>query len=169
LASVLEKQHEEDGFFPMFGNLYPDEDDQLGNEESTDDIAKDEEYEEYDIAEYEEVDEGISGEVSNYNEENVEYVDFLGVEDILDYPNNDVNEFYTDEKNYMFLREVTTDPFLSIFMACGREKEGQKNGKFEVLPSGVWGVHDRHQGISMMGSVTLILGCCLVLILRKDE
>jgi hypothetical protein len=104
LASVLEEKHEEDGFFPMFGDLYPDEDDQLGNEKPTNDMAKDEEY---DIAEYEEVDEGISDEVSNYNEEEVKYVNFLGVEDILDSPNNDVDEFYTDEENYMLLREVT--------------------------------------------------------------
>jgi hypothetical protein len=76
-----------------------------------------------DIANYEEVDEGLSGDVSNYNEEEVEYVDFLGVEDILNSPNNDVDEFYTDEENYMFIREATTDPFLSVFMARGREKE----------------------------------------------
>ena len=44
------------------------------------------------------------------------------------------------------------------------EKRNKKN-----MPSDVWGVHDRHQGISLMGSVTLILGCCLVLILRKGE
>jgi hypothetical protein len=91
----------------------------------------------YDIAEYEEVDEGLSGEVSNYNEEEVEYVDFLGVEDILNSPNHDVDEFYTDEENYMFIREVTADPFLSIFMARGREKEQEKCGKFEELTSGV--------------------------------
>ena len=120
MASVLEEEDEEDWFFPIFGGLYPDEDDQLGDEEPTDDIAEDEEY---DIVEYEEVDEGISGDVSNYNEEVVEYVDFLGVEDILNSPTNDVDEFYTDEKNYMFIREVTADPFLSIFVAHGREKE----------------------------------------------
>jgi hypothetical protein len=91
LVSDLEEEHEEDGFFPMFGSLYPNEDDQLGDEELT-----------ADIAEYEKVDEGLLGDVSNYNEEEVEYVDFLGVEDILNSPNNDVEEFYTDEKNYMF-------------------------------------------------------------------
>jgi hypothetical protein len=94
----------------------------LGDEEPTNDIAN-----------YEEVDEGLSGDVSNYNEEEVEYVDFLGVEDILNSPNNDVDEFYTDEENYMFIREATTDPFLSVFMARGREKERQKNDKPEVL------------------------------------
>jgi hypothetical protein len=111
LVSNLEEEHEEDGFFPMFGGLYPDEDDRLGDEEPT-----------VDIAEYEKVDEGLSGDMSNYNEEKVEYVDFLGVEDILNSPNN-VDEFYTDEKNYMFTREVTTDPFLSVFMACGRRSD----------------------------------------------
>jgi hypothetical protein len=112
LAFVLEEEYEADGFFPMFGSLYHDEGEQFEEEEPT-----------YDIADYEEMDEGLSGEVSNYNEEEGEYVDFLGAEDILNSPNNDVDEFYTDEENYMFIREVTTDPFLSIFMARGREKE----------------------------------------------
>jgi hypothetical protein len=88
LASVLEEEHEEDGFSPMFGGLFPNEDDQLEEEEPT-----------YDIADYVEVDEGLSGEVSNYNEEEVKYVDFLGVEDILNSLNNDVDELYTDEEN----------------------------------------------------------------------
>jgi hypothetical protein len=48
-------------------------------------------------------------------------------------------------------------------------KGTRKYGKSEELTSGVWGVHDRHQGISMMRSVTIILGCCLVLILRKGD
>ena len=121
------------------------------------------------IADYEEVDEGLSGEVSNYNEEEVEYVDFLSVEDILNSPNNDVDEFYTDGENYMFIREVTIDPFLSIFIACGREKEREKYCKSKVLSSGEWDFHDRHQGILMIRSVTLIFKCCLVLILRKGK
>jgi hypothetical protein len=158
LASILEEEHEENGFFPMFEGLYPDKDNQLGDEEPTDDID-----------EYEEVDEGLSGEVSNYNEEEVEYVDFLGVEDILNSPNNDVDKFYTDEENYMFIREVTIDPFLSIFMACGREKEQDKYGKSEELTSGVWGFHDKHRSMPMMMSVAFIGKCRLVLILRKGE
>jgi hypothetical protein len=28
-----------------------------------------------------------------------------------------------DEENYMFIREVTADPFISIFMARGKENE----------------------------------------------
>jgi hypothetical protein len=111
LASNLKEEHEEDGFFPMFCGLYPNEDDQLEEEEPT-----------YDIADYEEVDEGLSGEVSNYKEKEIEYVDFLGVEGILNSPNNDVDEFYTNGENYMFIRETTANPFLSIFMARGREK-----------------------------------------------
>jgi hypothetical protein len=150
LASDLEEEYEEYGLHPMFSSLYPEEDDQLEDEEPKDDIAN---YEEDDIADY----------------KAVEYVDFLGVEHILNSPNNDVDEFYTDEENYMFIREVTVDPFMSLFMACGREKEQEKYGKSEELASGVWGVHDRHQGIPMMRSVTLIFGCCLVLILRKGN
>jgi hypothetical protein len=129
LASDLEEEYKEDGFFLMFGGLYIDEDDQLEDKEPMDDIA---DYEEDDqgeeeeptdnIADYEEVDEGLSGEVPNYNEEEVEYVDFLDVEDILNSPNNDLGEFYLDEENYMFTRKTMANPFLSIFMACGRKK-----------------------------------------------
>jgi hypothetical protein len=149
LPSDLEEEYEEYELHPMFNGLYPDEDDPLGGEEPMDDIA-----------DYEKDDEGLSGEVSNYNEEEVVYVDFLGVEDILNSHNNDIDEFYENEENYMFTRESVVDPLLSIFMARGREKERQKHGK---------GVHDKHQGIPMMRRVTLILGCCLVLILRKGD
>ena len=142
----------------MFGSLYPDEDDQLEEEEPT-----------YDIADYEEVDEGLSGEVFNYNEEEVEYVDFLDVEDFLDSSNNDVGEFYTDEENYMFIKEVTADPFLSIFMACGREKEQDIYGKSEEAPSDVLGFHDKHRSMLMMKIVAFIVGCYFVLILRKGD
>ena len=150
MASDLEEEYEDYGLHPMFSNLYPDEDDQLEDEGLMDDIA---DYDEDDIANYKEV----------------EYVDFLGVEDILNSPHDDYGEFYADEENYMFTRESVVDPFLSVFMAWGREKERQKNDKSEVLATSVWGVHDRHQGIPMMGSVTLILRCCLVLILRKGK
>jgi hypothetical protein len=96
-------------------------------------------------------------------------IKFLGVKDILNSPNNDFGEFYADKENYMFTKETTVDPFLSIFMACGREKEREKKGKSEVLPSGAWDLRDNHQGISLMRSTMLILGCYLVLILRKGE
>ena len=95
LASDLEEEYEEYGLHPMFSCLYPNEDDQREEKEATGDIA-----------DYEEVDEGLSDEVPNYNEEEVMYVDFLGVEDILNSPNNDLGEFYLDEENYMFTREI---------------------------------------------------------------
>jgi hypothetical protein len=117
--------------------------------------------------EYQWEDEKPMDDIADYKE--VEYVDFLGVKDILNSPTNDVTEFYTDEENYMFIREVTADPFMSIFMARGRENEQEKYGKSEELASGVCGAHDRYQDIPMMRSVILILGCCLVLILRKGD
>ena len=142
----------------MFDGLYPDEYDQWGDEEPTNDIA-----------DYEEVDEGLLGEVSNYIEEAVEYDDFHGVEDILNSPDNDVDEFYTDDKNYMFIREATTDPFLSIFMASGKEKELEKYDKSEVLPSGVWGYHNNRQHTPLMKSIIGIMGCGLVVKLIRGE
>jgi hypothetical protein len=93
--------------------------DQLKEEEPTDDIAD------------EAVDEGFSAEVPNFNGEEGDYVDFFVVEDILNFSNNDAGEFYADEENYMFIREITADPFLSIFMAYGRKKEQEKYGKLK--------------------------------------
>ena len=141
----------------MFGGLYTDEDDQLEDEEPTDDIA-----------DYEEVDEGLLSEVPNYNEE-VEFVDFLGVEDILNSLNNDLGEFYANKENYMFTREIMVDTFLSIFMACEREKEPEKYGKIEYLSSDVWGFNDKHRGMPMMKSIAIFMVCCLILISRKGE
>ena len=84
-------------------------------------------------------------------------------------PNNDFGEFYADGKNYMFIRETMAEPFLSIFIARGREKEQEKKDKSEVLPSGVWDFYNNHLGIPMMRSIMFILGCYLVLILRKSK
>jgi hypothetical protein len=160
------------GFFPMFGGLYIDEDDQLEDKEPIDDFTdyeEDDQGEEEepmgDIADYKEGNDGLSGEVPNYNEEEVEYIDFLGVEDILNSPNNDLGEF----ENYMSTREIMADPFLSIFMARGREKEQEKYGKVKYLPSDVQRFNDKHRGMPMMKSITFIVTCCLVLILRKGE
>jgi hypothetical protein len=96
-----------------------DEDGQLEDEEPMDGIVD----EEYPLEDGDPTDDIIDCEeddIADYKK--VEYVDFLGVEDILNSPNNDVDEFYIDEENYMFIREVTVDPFMSIFMACGRER-----------------------------------------------
>ena len=103
------------------------------------------------------------------NEEEVEYVDFLGVEDILNSPNEDYGEFYADEKNYMLTRETMAQTFLSIFMACERENEREKYGKVEYLPSDVRDFNYKHRGMPMMKSIAFIVVCCFVLILRKDE
>jgi hypothetical protein len=70
--------------------------------------------------------------VPNYNEE-VEYVDFLSVEDIINSPNNNLGEFYSDEENYMFTRETMADSFLSIFIARGREKGTRKVWQSQIF------------------------------------
>jgi hypothetical protein len=165
-ASDLEEEFEEYGLHPIFNGLYPDEDGQPEGKEPTDDIADSEK--DY-IAKDEDVDEDLPGELPNFNGENVDYIDFLGIDNILNSPHDDSGESYTEEENYMFIRESVVDPFLSIFMARGREKERQKNGTSEVLPSGAWGFHDKLRSMLKMRSVAFIVGCCLDLILRKGD
>jgi hypothetical protein len=114
LASDLEKEYEEYGLHPIFSGLYPDEHGQLEDEEPTDDIADSKE--DY-IANDEDVDEDLPGEMLNFNGEVVNYVDFLGINNILNSPHDDYGEFYEDEDSYMFTRELVVNPFLSIFMA----------------------------------------------------
>jgi hypothetical protein len=112
LASVLEEEHGEDGFFPMFGGLYPGEDEQLEGEEPT-----------YDIAKYEEVDEGLSGDVFNYSEKEVEYIDFIGVDAILSNSSNHVcDEIYMAEGNVLSKGDGIIASYLKIFMAYGKDK-----------------------------------------------
>ena len=70
LASNLEEEYEEYGLHPMFSGLYPNEDDRLEDEEPMDDIT---DYEKDDIA----------------DDEDVDYIDFLGIDNILNSPHSD--------------------------------------------------------------------------------
>ena len=68
-----------------------------------------------------------------------------------------------------YLREIMVDPFLSISMAHGSEKEWEKYGKVEYLPSDVRSFNDKHWGMPMMKKIAIFVVCCFVLILRKGE
>jgi hypothetical protein len=86
----LEEEYEEDGSSPMFGGLCHKDDIPLEEEEPTDNIT-----------DYEEVDEDLPGEVPNFSDEELGYVDFLAIDDIfLDSHNNDCDECFVDEENY---------------------------------------------------------------------
>jgi hypothetical protein len=104
--------------------------------------------------------------VPNFNGKEVDYVDFLSVEDILNSPYDDYGEFYADEENYMFIKETMANPFLSIFMAHERDKARQEHGK----PTG----HGEAQSfqykcgsVLMNKAITFIMGCSLVVILKR--
>jgi hypothetical protein len=71
----------------------------------------------------------FQGEVSNFNGEEVNYVDFLSVEDILNSFYDDYGEFYADKENYIVTRKTIANQFLNIFMAHGRVKARQEHGK----------------------------------------
>jgi hypothetical protein len=49
-------------------------------------------------------------------------------------------------------------------------KKGEAQEKYDnsTWRSGVWGIHDKHQGMSMMKSI-MFMGCDLVVILRNGE
>jgi hypothetical protein len=80
LASNLEEEFEEYGLHLIFNGLYPDEDGQLEDEEPTEDIA---DFEEEYITNDKDTDEDLPGEVPNFDGEDVDYIDFLGSDNIL--------------------------------------------------------------------------------------
>ena len=87
------------------------------------------------------VDKSFEDKIRDSNFEIIDYVGFLGIDNILlNFHNYD--GFCAVGKNYMFKRKLPVDPFLGIFMACEREKEREKYGKYEVLLNGVWGHHN---------------------------
>ena len=68
------------------------------------------------------VDKSSEDKISDFNVKITDYVDFLGIYNIL-FNFHNYDGFSAVGKNYMFTRELLADPFLGIFMAHGREKE----------------------------------------------
>jgi hypothetical protein len=99
----------------------------------------------------------------------IHQVDFLGVDAILSKTfNQSYDEIYGAETTFLSKSEGVFVSSLGILMAY-RKGEAQKKHDKSTWQSGVWGFHDKHQGMSMMKSVMFIMGCGLVVILRKDE
>jgi hypothetical protein len=96
-------------------------------------------------------------------------VDFLGVDAILSKTfNQSCDKIYGVETTFLSKSEGVFVSSLGILMAY-RKGEAQKKHDKSTWQSDVWGFHDKHQGMSIMKSVTFIIGCGLVMILRKGE
>jgi hypothetical protein len=94
------------------------------------------------------IDKTSEDKIHDFKVEMINYVDFLGIDNIL------LNVgFCAVGKIFVFTRE----------------KAREEYGKSEELPSGMLGFHNKHQSMLMMKSVALIVGYCLVLIVRKVE
>jgi hypothetical protein len=164
LASDLEEEFEEYGLHPIFNGLYPDEDGQLEDGEPTDDIADSEEgY----IAKDEDVDEDLPGEMPNFNGEDVDYLDFLGIDNILNSPHNDYGEFYVEEAFLSKIERVFVSS-LGIRMACRKSKAREKHNK-STQKRGMWGFHNNHQDTPLMKITMIIMGRGLAVKLRRDD
>jgi hypothetical protein len=95
-------------------------------------------------------------------------VDFLGVDAILSKFNQSYDEICGVEITFLSKSEGVCVSSLGILVAYGNGEAQEKHDK-STWQSGVWGFHDKHQGMSMMKSVTFIMGCGLVVILRSGE
>jgi hypothetical protein len=94
------------------------------------------------------IDKTSEDKIHDFKVEIINYVDFLGIDNIL------LNVgFCAVGKIFVFTRE----------------KAREEYGKSEELPSGVLGFHNKHRSMLMMKSVALIVGYCLVLIVRNVE
>jgi hypothetical protein len=82
--------------------------------------------------------------------------------------NQSCDEIYGAETTFLSKSEGVFVSSLGILMAYMKGEAQEKHDK-STGQSGMWGFHDKHQGMSMMKSVTFIMGCGLVIILRKGE
>jgi hypothetical protein len=99
----------------------------------------------------------------------IHQVDFLGVDAILSKTFNQIcDKIYGAETTFLSKSEGVFVRSLGILMACGKGEAQEKHNKF-TWQSGVWGFHDKHQGMSMMKSVTFIMGRGLAVKLRRDD
>jgi hypothetical protein len=114
-------------------------------------------------------DKSLEDKVFDFSVEPIDYVDFIGIDAILsNYSNQNCDEIYMVENVFLSKIERVFVSSLEILIACGKSKAREKHDK-STQQRGVWGRHDNRQGILMMRSITLIMRCCLVLILRKGE
>ena len=191
LATDLEEEYKEYELHPKFGDLYPNKDDQLEDEELTDDIADYEEgiaifheaealLEEVNLSDsftifddnstYHVLDKSPEDKAFDLSVTPISYVDFIEVDAFLSNSSNQIcDEIYMVEGNVLSKGDGIVTSYLRIFMAYGEDKALEKNDKFVVLSSGIWGFHDKHRGMLMMKSITFIMGCSLVVILRRGE
>jgi hypothetical protein len=96
-------------------------------------------------------------------------VDFLGVDVILSRTfNQSIDEIYRAKTTFLSKSEGVFVNSLGILMAYGKGEAQEKHAK-TTRKSNVWGFHDKHRDMSMVKNITFIVGCCLVLILRKGE
>jgi hypothetical protein len=99
----------------------------------------------------------------------IHQVDFHGVNAILSKTfNQSCDEIYGVETTFLSKSEGVFVSSLGILMAYGKGKAQEKHDKF-TWQNGVWGFHDKHQGMSMMKNTTFIKGCGHVVILRSGE
>jgi hypothetical protein len=82
--------------------------------------------------------------------------------------NQSCNEIYEVETTFLSKIQGVFVSSLRIIMAYVKGEAQEKHGKF-TRQSGVWGFHNKHQGMSMIKSVAFIMGCGLVVILRNGE
>jgi hypothetical protein len=99
----------------------------------------------------------------------IHQIDFLGVDVILSKTfNQSCDEIYGAETTFLSKSEGVLVSSLGILMAYRKGEVQEKHDK-STGQSGVWGFHDKHQGMSMMKSATFIMGCGLVIILKKGK
>jgi hypothetical protein len=123
----------------------------------------------YDNSTYHVPNKSPEDKVFDFSAEPIDYFDFIGIDAILsNYSNQNCDKIYMVEKTFMSKIEMVFVSSLGILIACGKSKVREKHDK-STQQRGVWGRHNNRQGIPMMRSITLIIACCLVLILRKGE
>jgi hypothetical protein len=111
----------------------------------------------------------LEGKVFNFSVEPIDYVDFIGIDDILlDYSSKNCDEIHMVEKAFLSKIEKVFVSSLGILMAYGRSKAREKHNK-SIQKRGVWGFHNNHEDTPLMKSSMIIMGRGLVVKLGRGN
>jgi hypothetical protein len=131
----IEEDFSVDWVSPLIYDIYPDEDDLLKEVSfvvNTENFI--EENNNYDV-----FDESHKFEGFNLEVEEIDLVDFLGVDNILSNSLDDggFDQFYLVDENIVFKTEEIANPLWEIFMACERKKINEECVKIELSQANV--------------------------------
>ena len=106
----------------------------------------------------------------DFSVERIDCVGFIGVDAILSNSSNQTcDEIYMVKNNFISKNEDVVAISLKFFMACEDKSVHKNQVKLEFSHSDVRSFQNNYHNLPIIKNITFVVGCCLVVILRKGE